>query len=406
MIARRNLSVYFDRISEWSIYILIFALPFSKSLIEITIITALVSLLAKRIAEKDFSFSITYIEKLLFVWLILSLPSFLNTQYMSLSLRALVSKSAKFALLFLMVKEVINTRERLNKFLFMAGVSCFVILIDAFIQYHITHVDVLHMYPTFVFYYSNPSLLGFPTASFPFPNDFAAWILIFIFPAGMMAFWGGMRGWPRLIPVSAFIGLAYFLIATKVRGAWLGFLTAFALLTIFKLKLKGVIILTLIVLATLFINKSVLPDLVSSVSMADRSVMWKNSVEVFKKHPVIGNGLNTFFKEYMEARTDKDKGLRGSYAHNCYLQMASDIGIIGLISFLLFVAAVLGAGFKSLKSVKDPFYYSLIFGIAMGLVAFLVQSAVDTNLYSLPLAALFWLSSGLLLSVRDLAEAK
>ena len=137
----------------------------------------------------------------------------------------------------------------------------------------------------------------------------------------------------------------------------------------------------------------------------DRPVMLKNSVEIFKKHPIIGNGLNTFFVEYREIRNDSEKGRRGSYAHNCYLQMAADIGLLGLISFLLFVSAVLAAGFKVLKTVKDPLYYSLILGIGMGLTAFLVHSAGDTNLYSLPLAALFWLSAGVLLATIKLAKA-
>lgn len=404
MISKLNIAAYFDRISEWSIYILIFTLPFSKSLIEITIVAALMSLLVKRIIRKELSFNITHIEKILFTYIILSLLSLWNTQYLHLSLRAFFSKSLKFALLFLMAGEIINTKERLGKLLFVAGMSCFMILIDAFIQYRITHVDILHKYPVFLYNSANPSYLGFPTASFPFPNDFAAWILIFIFPAGTMALWSGVRGWKVAIPWLAFMGLAYFLIVTKVRGAWLGFLAAFMLLTIFKLKMKGVLVLVFIVLATLFINKSVLPDLVSKVSMADRSVMWKNSVQIFKKHPIIGNGVNTFFNEYKEIRDDEHKGLRGSYAHNCYLQMASDIGLLGLISFLLFVAAVLVAGFKALKVVKEPFYYSMILGISLGLIAFLIHSAVDTNLYSLPLAALFWFSAGLVPAIIGIAQ--
>ena len=75
-------------------------------------------------------------------------------------------------------------------------------------------------------------------------------------------------------------------------------------------------------------------------------------------------------------------------------------------AFFAFIAAVLLKGFRSLKRVKDPFLYSLILGISLGLVAFLLHSAVDVNLYSLPLATLFWLSSGILLAVIKISESE
>lgn len=396
-----------DKISEWSLYILIFALPFAKSIVEITIVTALVGLIIKKIVMRERFFSGSgYTELFLGFFLAASLLSLFNTSYLNPSIRALFSKSLKFAALFLMVREILNTKDKIRKFVFVAVSSCVLILADGFIQYFITHRDLLHGYFSFK-YISEPDsyFIGFPTASFPFPNDFAAWILMFIFPAGTYFFLGKGSRSNSFISGAMLFGLFYSLILTKTRGAWLGFLIALMPLFFF-VKFKKIIFLFLIIalFCGIFINRALIPDIFGLVSVNDRATMWHNGWEIFEKHPIIGNGLNTFYLEYMKIRNDKYRDLHGSYAHNCYLQMAADIGIIGLAAFLSFVAALIAKGFCSLSKVKSPFYYSLILGTNLGLIAFLIHSAVDTNLYSLNLAALFWVTAGFMTAIIKIAE--
>lgn len=403
-----------DKVSAWSLYIMIFALPFSKSIVEITIVTALLAVMVKKIISRERFFGNTTIEKLLYVLLIAALISIFNTprEYMMLSVKALFSKSIKFAILFLMVKEILDTRIKLINFITMALLSCFIIIIDGFTQLYVTHVDFLHNYPVFKYVYLyNEGLhtieyfMGFPTASFPFPNDFAAWMLIFIFFVGSLLFFNKEKIWLRLTYVAAFAGLLYLFILTKARGAWLGFIAALALLSFIKLKKSGALLLIIFLLLTMVVNRSLINDVFSLVSLGDRKVMWHNSWRICMEHPIIGSGLNTFYVKYAGIRNDQFKNQKGSYAHNCYLQMAAETGVVGLVSFLLFVIALILKGLRSLKNSKDPLLYSLILGIDMGLVAFLVHSFVDTNLYSLNLAALFWLFAGFLLAVIKLTES-
>ena len=178
------------------------------------------------------------------------------------------------------------------------------------------------------------------------------------------------------------------------------------LFSLIRLKKMGVILILILLSAALFINITRIPQLLTMGTMKERGVIWQNSWEIFKRHPVIGNGLNTFYVEYMNIRDDEYKGTHGSYAHNCYLQMAADIGITGLLTFLLFIGAVLIKGFKAASRIKDPLYYSIAMGISLGLLAFLIHSSVDTNLYSLNLSALFWMAAGLLMAVIKMSEKK
>ncbi len=386
-----------DKIAEWSIYTIIFTLPFAKSIVEIFIAIAILSLLVKKVLARERLLVNTHVEILLYLFLIASLVSIFNTQasQMGLSVKAIFSKAFKFAALFLITKEIINTREKLKNFVIISALSCVIILIDCFTQYYVTHVDFLHNYPAFLYVANMPSVRGVPTASFPFQNDFAGWILVFIFPAFCLAFFMKRSLLKNTLPASIFIGLLYALILTRVRGAWIGFAVSFVILSIVKLKKIGWILLLIIMVAGAVYSRG---NILSMQSINDRSVMWKNSVTIFMRHPVIGNGLNTFYDNYMKVRQDDMKNKHGSYAHNCYLQMAAEIGLLGLFSFLAFVISVMIKSFRALATIKDPFYYSLALGINLGLIAFLIHSAGDTDLYSLPLAALFWLSSGILLA--------
>ncbi|MDD5136366.1 MAG: O-antigen ligase family protein [Candidatus Omnitrophica bacterium] len=399
-----RLVFFLDKIAAWSLYIIIFTLPFSKSIVEISIAVGIVSIVAKKILARERILVNTHIEIFLYIFVAASLISIFNTQtsQLALSARAFFSKTLKFAALFLITKEIINTREKLSNFIMIAALSCAVMLVDAFAQYFITHEDFLHKYTSFLYTKEWPNFRGFPTASFPFPNDFAAWMLVFIFPAFAFALFvkGDIR--KNVIGSVLFAALLYFLIITKVRGAWAAFFFSFILLCIVKLKRIGWLLLLVIVVMAGALNME--HRLLSMASVNDRSVMWKNSTTILMRHPVIGNGLNTFYDNYMKVREDKFRDSHGSYAHNCYLQMAAEIGLVGLIAFLVFVISVLYNAFRSLAYIKDSFYYSIVLGAGLGLSAFLIHSAVDTSLYSLPLAALFWLSLGILSATINISK--
>jgi hypothetical protein len=418
----------FGKIGEWSLYIMIFILPISKSFIEIMFFVALICAVLVKLLRAKPLLGTTPMDLALYFFLAASLLSFMNTQYFSLSLKALFSKSLKYVLLFMVARELIDTREKLNNFVIMAFLSCVVVTIDAFVQYFWTHIDLLHFdgthfkgYPSFQF--SDPTLLnipgatspypngflGFPTASFPFPNDFAAWILIVIFPLIVFILMSIKNVALRLFSAVLCTGLIYLLIVTKTRSAWIGFFIGLSLLCAFRfMNIKKLLVMLCIValLSPFVLKKTSFSHFTSYAGIAERNVMWRNGWQIFKEHPVIGNGINTFFEKYKKIRTDQYRDKKGSYAHNCYLQMAADIGIIGLCAFLSFVAVLIGRAFKALKTGHDPYYYALIAGLAMGIIAFLVHAFFDTNLYSLNLASLFWLSAGILASVIKMSEAK
>lgn len=405
---KQSLLGFCNKLSEWSIYLLIFCLPFSKTIIEICISVALVCFVIKKITTKERLFTKSQLNIAFLIFILSLLPSFINTYNILFSLRALISKNIKFVLLSIVMIEIINNKERIKNLLTMALLSSLITIINASIQYFITNVDLLRNYVSYKYRapWQSDAFIGFPTASFPYPNDFAAWLLVFLLPVMAIIFMWNARTRNKILYTLYFIPLFYFFILTKARGAWLGFFTGAAFLSFFRLKKIVLVLFALSFVVYLGINRNIARYVIQFTSIDDRITMWDNGWKIFKEHPVVGNGINTFFEKYKRIRNDEFKNERGSYAHNCFLQMAADTGIIGLMGFLYLLFVFFKVSVRRAIKLKDKFYKVFVLGLLAGISAFLVHSFFDTNLYSLPLAALFWFALGLSGAILKIEEAK
>ena len=110
--------------------------------------------------------------------------------------------------------------------------------------------------------------------------------------------------------------------------------------------------------------------------------------------PWIGMGLGTFmfnFKRFV-IETYREGP---AYAHNCYLQMLSELGLIGLASFLLILILFFYKGIKIILNRQKTFSWYMLLASLAAVLGFSVQMAVDTIFYSLDLGILFWILLGL-----------
>jgi len=421
-IRKESLITFLNTTARWCVYLLIFSLPFSKSLIEICAVLAAITLVAKKALTGERPLIRAPLRAPIVIFLAASCLSFINTDFFYLSFfRGLISKYAEFVLIYCIVVEVIDTKAKADDLLTMSLLSLGLVTIDGFIQYYVLHVDLLHQpgYPSFKYMpsYDVFPYIGFPTASFPYPNDLAAWLLIYLVPLlSVILFTAGLRK-IRLVSIALFIPAFYLFILTKARGAWLGFSAAIIALLVCNIRkaLSVVVAVAVIITIAFFVMRtmpsdnqsyhSLLQDIFSMSSVSDRSVMWNNGWKIFMKHPVIGNGLNTFFRHYAAVREDEFRNSKGSYVHNCYLQMAAETGIVGLGAFLFLVGAFIVVSRRRIGHVRNADYANIALGLMAGIIGFLVHSSVDTNLYSLNLATLFWFSMGsvIALSSRELS---
>ena len=77
------------------------------------------------------------------------------------------------------------------------------------------------------------------------------------------------------------------------------------------------------------------------------------------------------------------------YAHNDYLQLASEMGIFALGIILWSVLSASWAGFRTFFITRSNFKRGMILGTMSGIVAILIHSFVDFNLHIPANAILF-----------------
>ncbi|HEU4742392.1 MAG TPA: O-antigen ligase family protein [Meiothermus sp.] len=129
------------------------------------------------------------------------------------------------------------------------------------------------------------------------------------------------------------------------------------------------------------------------VSLESRARIGRGSLELVKTHPWLGVGPGNFVYAWPRYRPPKIETVpeeilhkRINYAHNDYLQVASETGLLGLAAFLGFWILVLRKGPHSPVGT----------GIKVGLIALLLHGLTDGNLTFIPAnAVLTYLFAGL-----------
>ncbi len=120
-----------------------------------------------------------------------------------------------------------------------------------------------------------------------------------------------------------------------------------------------------------------------------RTWVWKDAWKVFQSYPISGAGVGAFQTVYPH-RSDYD-GIYGyvAQAHNDYLQVLADGGIIGGVLALWFIGVVLRDVMRGMRA-HDPLIAGMALGSGAGIVGLLTHSLFDFNL-QLPSNAMLFL---------------
>ncbi len=204
------------------------------------------------------------------------------------------------------------------------------------------------------------------------------------------------------------------------RGVWLSVIVAVGFMlmqlgrgvTQKKILFIGAVCLVLLVCLSLpGVYSAVVERILSTVdvnyaSNRARLMRWGQAVTMFLESPILGKGYGAFAMLYEE-----DVGLVGSYvaqfqlgAHSEYLQVMSELGIIGLAVWIWLNFAFLQYGFRAVKRIKDSFYRSIIIGLMAAEISLMVHFVVNNLLNGDAIGVPFWGIYGLLPAVVQIAE--
>jgi len=117
-------------------------------------------------------------------------------------------------------------------------------------------------------------------------------------------------------------------------------------------------------------------------SISGRLLIWNTAYKMFKKRPLFGLGIGIFKMQYLFYRAEVLEDLpwyllhyaNAQEAHNEYLQLLVELGILGLISFLIifyfFYKKILLVLFRENASNQEK---AILLGLLMGISGFLIH---------------------------------
>jgi O-antigen ligase len=141
-------------------------------------------------------------------------------------------------------------------------------------------------------------------------------------------------------------------------------------------------------------GEGALTRLVGTVNAEDPSTgrlqFWRGAAEMIREHPLTGVGLGAFGVAYTRYDATNGRVYRLEQAHNDYLQLLTDAGVVGALLGLCFGFVLFREGFRRMAS-HDRARRGVALGALAGCFGVLVHSLFDFTLHTTSNALLFLL---------------
>ncbi|WP_028642308.1 O-antigen ligase family protein [Nocardioides sp. URHA0020] len=222
------------------------------------------------------------------------------------------------------------------------------------------------------------------------PNDFA----FFLVPAvalGLAVRRTTRRRWPwDLATVVVLVAI----LGTLSRGALVG-LAAMAVVAVVSgmVRLRGAVTLGLAVGAAVGLVALVFPglvatslhqkDFVAQQNVSERLQLWTAAADMTVHHPLLGMGPGSFalyHHEFLSALPD-DVNHPLDVAHNTWLELSSELGLLGLLAFVALLGVAFAQAWSSWRRGGDP----VAAAVCAGLVGTAAAATFVTEQYYLPM---------------------
>lgn len=201
--------------------------------------------------------------------------------------------------------------------------------------------------------------------------------------------------WERLFCVGCLVLTLLAVTLCASRGGFLGLIAAFLFIVwrsrqrVRNVALAGALLLPLsLALPVSPVHRLLHPNYGDEVSQQNHLLAWKAGLRMIQAHPLAGVGLGNF-KPLMPSYLDPEDKV-GTMAHNVYVEIAAEMGLPGLLVFLL----ILYLSYKTLERVRRQTLRSgpaLLYQSAIGIEAGLAGYSVASFFLSTEYEKLFWL---------------
>lgn len=121
-----------------------------------------------------------------------------------------------------------------------------------------------------------------------------------------------------------------------------------------------------------------------------RVELWRAAWHILERHPRLGIGPGAFATELTHYQIGS---VFSPFAHNTYLQMAAETGVVGLIALVVVIVSLLVLAWRSFDAEAGGDDW-LRLGLLAALIGFFAHNVVDYTWYVPGVAVAFWLAAG------------
>lgn len=228
-----------------------------------------------------------------------------------------------------------------------------------------------------------------------------------LFPLSIITAWvfvPTMSGKQRLLLIGGWVVMILALLFSLTRGVWVAYVIVLLVLGVVRggktlVGVAGGIVLLggLLFTAGAGVQERAWNafDLKENLG---RSQIWLANLDMLKDRPLFGWGYGNYrkFREpYYQRYPQAD---HSGHAHNSFLQIAVDSGLVGLTAFLAFFVVLLRTGWQAyrlLPPTAEPLR-SFALGAWLGIVGFLIGGMTQHNFGDAEVVIVMWAVAGLL----------
>jgi len=400
----RKIIGFVEGVNYWALVLLPFSIGISQGFGNTIMGIMIGSFLLEKILKREKPCNLSFPIMLFSIFIVIGLISFVNSASIHDSIKG-ITKLLKFLMIFIIYSVNVKDRTHFKKIAISVGCIVSLLGIDAIWQ----------MASGKDFIRGNPlqDAIGLPraTASLPGCNGLGVFLTALTPVAAGLAIFASRLKERLIFSIAAILGsIGVYL--TLSRGAGIGLIMSIIFLSLMKRNKFIISALIALILVFPFVAPKNIKDWAKSVNYnpvimltcETRVGIYRNTIKMIGKHPFVGIGINTFsrsYGQYRDAEVEKTNPTAdGYYAHNNFLHMAGEMGLLGLGVFLAFLVVVFKSAWFAFRNNPDPFLKALSISVFAAIIAYLINGLTETSLYYSRIVMIFWFLIGLGLSLE------
>ncbi len=372
---------------ELGLYIAIMMMPFiSFKYIAVLIFYTFACYIGKKIYKKE-AIKITAADGFLSIFFILLIFSTIFSITLRESMKELFLYTSVLLMVFMITRDL--DRKEINRLLMFFVIAAIFVSLYGIYQYATGAVGG----HGWVDVKTNPNLKTRAYSTMENPNVLAEY-LVTVASMAIVLLLDSKNLYRKLFLSFSTLILLVCLALTFSRGGWVAFAISIFIILISENKKVIPLLVLLGAVSLIFLPEVVIDRLQTIGSIKDSSnvyrfLIWSASLDMLKDFWPSGVGLG--YAAYIKAYPNYTlAGIKAAHAHNTYLQIAIETGILGLLIFLLNVIKVYGMGvWVAIKS-KDSFFRRICIASIGAISGLLFHALVEHVLFDYKVVFSFW----------------